>query len=116
MNNFFLTIFLLVIFGFVCAEEANEFKVKREADFNFQSKPTIEKSGEGFNISFEVKSYCDVTIVIEEENTGKIVRHLISGVLGANAPEPLQKNSKTQKIYFDGKMQINTLSNQYILS
>lgn len=108
MNIFYKQFFLisaihLAILSLIWADETNEFKVKRETDFNFQTKPTIEKSGEGFNISFEVKSFCDVTIVIEDESTGRIARHLISGVLGANAPEPLQKNSKTQKIYFDGK-------------
>jgi hypothetical protein len=101
--KFILTVCLVCINGFAYAQTTNEFKVKRENDFNFKVKPTIEKSGEGFNISFEVNSFCDVTIVIEEENTGKILRHLISGVLGSNAPEPLQKNSKTQKVYFDGK-------------
>lgn len=102
-KSFLFVLFFLQISFCLCAQEANEFKVKREKDFNFQTKPSIEKSGEGFYISFEVKSFCDVTIVIEEDGTGKVLRHLISGVLGANAPEPLQKNSKTQKIYFDGK-------------
>lgn len=96
-------LFLIYLSYPIKAQENNEFKVKRESDFTFQAKPTIEKSGEGFNISFEVKSFCDATVVIEEEATGKILRHLISGVLGSNAPEPFQKNSKAQKIYFDGK-------------
>lgn len=102
-KNYIIAAFLLFLIDIVYAEDTNEFKVKRELDFNFQLKPTIEKNGEGYYISFEAKSFCDVTIVIEDENTGKIVRHLISGVLGSNAPEPLIKNSKTQKIYFDGK-------------
>ena len=99
---FFIFITFLAT-NYSVAEDSNDFKIKRENNFNFQVKPTIEKAGEGFNIFFEVKSYCDATIVIEEESSGKIVRHLISGVLGANAPEPLQKNSKVQKVYFDGK-------------
>ena len=100
--SFFIFITFLAT-NYSVAEDSNEFKIKRENNFNFHVKPTIEKAGEGFNIFFEVKSYCDATIVIEEESSGKIVRHLISGVLGANAPEPLQKNSKVQKVYFDGK-------------
>jgi len=98
---FFLT--CLPCSNYLFAQETNEYKVKRENDFSFQIKPTIEKHNEGFNISFEAKSFCDVTITVEEDGTGKILRHLVSGVLGPNAPEPLQKNSKTQKIYFDGK-------------
>lgn len=108
MENFSKKICLVIfclslMFSFAISQDANEFNIKRENDFTFQKNPTIEKSGEGFYISFEVKSYCDVTIVVEEDGTGKILRHLISGVLGKNAPEPLLKNSKTQKIYFDGK-------------
>jgi len=102
-RSLFFLVCLIGTGSFVCAQTTNEFKVKRENDFSFKNKPTIEKSGEGFNISFEVNSFCDVTIVIEEEGSGKILRHLLSGVLGANAPEPFQKNSKAQKIYFDGK-------------
>jgi hypothetical protein len=104
IKSILMLFFVVVVFSvFVFAQEANEFKIKRENDFSFQVKPTVEKMGEGFNISFEVKSYCDVTIVIEETSSGKIIRHLHSGVLGSNAPEPFQKNSKIQKIYFDGK-------------
>jgi len=99
----FIVVFLFSFIYCIGSDSMGEYKVKREMEFSFVSKPVLEKSGEGFNISFEVKSFCDVTIVIEEEGTGKIFRHLISGVLGANAPEPFQKNSKSQKIYFDGK-------------
>ena len=93
----FLVLSLFFVFKISKAEETNEFKIKRENDFSFQKTPSIEKSGEGFYISFEVKSFCDVTIVIEEEGTSKILRHLISGVLGNNAPEPFLKNYKNQK-------------------
>jgi hypothetical protein len=64
---FLFSIISLILAIGLYAEETSEFKIKRETDFTFQAKPAIEKSGEGFNISFEVKSFCDVTIVIEDE-------------------------------------------------
>lgn len=85
------------------ADEVNEFVIKREKNFTFKIKPIIEKHEDGFNIIFETNSFCDVTIVIEDSSSGKIYRHLISGVLGSSAPEPLQKNTKSQKVFFDGK-------------
>lgn len=97
------TLFFCFFLSKLPSQEYKEFKIKRESEFGFQKQPEIVQSGEGYFISFEVKSYCDVTIVIEEESSGKILRHLISGVLGMNAPEPFQKNKKDQKIYFDGK-------------
>jgi DNA-binding beta-propeller fold protein YncE len=81
---------------------AEEFRVKREEVFEFAQKPQITKEGNVFNISFESKGFCDVTIAIENSD-GKIIRHLVSGVLGPKAPAPLQKNSKSQKIIWDGK-------------
>ena len=81
---------------------AEEFRVKREEIFEFVQKPQVTKEGNVFNISFETKGFCDVTIAIENPD-GKILRHLVSGVLGPKAPAPLQKNSKVQKIVWDGK-------------
>jgi len=97
---FTLIISFFTLFASGYAQE--EFKIKREQNFEFQVEPTITKNEKGFDIYFETKGFCDVTIVIEDLS-GKILRHLASGVLGANAPEPLSKNSKTQKIYWDGK-------------
>ena len=91
---------LSVLSGYCFAQE--EFKVKREEVFEFAVEPKISKIENNFEISFEVKSNCDVTIAIEDSE-GKIVRHLISGVLGGNAPAPFQKNSLKQKIIWDGK-------------
>jgi DNA-binding beta-propeller fold protein YncE len=79
-----------------------EWKIKREAVFDFAKKPQIISEGNQVTISFETKSLCDVTIAIED-NTNKIVRHLACGVLGPNAPEPFAKNTNSQKIVWDGK-------------
>src|SRR5688572_4519187 len=87
----------------VCAQTpADEFKVKRQDVFEFTHKPQVSRMGDRVNIEFAVKAYCDVTVVVEDAQ-GKIVRHLVSGVLGAKAPPPLQKDSLKQKIEWDGK-------------
>jgi NHL repeat-containing protein len=79
-----------------------EFKVKREAVFEFAAKPVITRRGDRITIAFATKGFCDVTVAIESEEK-KIIRHLASGVLGKNAPPPFAKNSKQQSIVWDGK-------------
>ena len=87
-----------------------EFKVQREEVFEFARKPTLTRRGDDVTIAFETKAWCDVTVAIEHADPsassgqgGRIVRHLASGVLGLNAPEPFQWNSKAQTIVWDGK-------------
>ncbi len=76
--------------------------VQREEVFEFAQKPQITRDGDNVSITFESKAFCDVTVVIEDSG-GRIIRHLASGVLGSNAPEPFQKNSKRQTVVWDGK-------------
>ncbi len=91
--------FFAVIAG---AAVTDEFKVKREAVFEFAQPPTVTRTGDTIAISFETKGFCDITVAIERED-GTIVRHLASGVLGDNAPEPFEKSSKKQTVIWDGK-------------
>ncbi|HLX63653.1 MAG TPA: hypothetical protein VKX17_20450 [Planctomycetota bacterium] len=84
------------------AAENEELKVKRQEIFEFTQKPVIVRHGDRVEISFASKSFCDATVAIENA-AGKIVRHLASGVLGANAPAPLQKDSLAQTLIWDGK-------------
>lgn len=86
----------------LCAADADEFKIKRQEIFEFSEKPTLSMKGDRAEIAFAVKGYCDVTIAIENAQ-GKIVRHLVSGVLGDKAPPPLVKNTLQQKVIWDGK-------------
>jgi len=86
----------------LAASDLDEFKVKREAVFEFAKKPSVTRAGDTVTIAFETKGVCDVTVAIEDEQ-GAIVRHLACGVLGPNAPEPFQKNTKQQAIVWDGK-------------
>ncbi|MDD4890222.1 MAG: SMP-30/gluconolactonase/LRE family protein [Phycisphaerae bacterium] len=84
------------------AADTDEFKVKREPVFEFAEKPVVTRKGDNVTVRFVSKGFCDVTIAIEDPD-GKIIRHLASGVLGANAPAPFKKNSKEQTIVWDGK-------------
>jgi sugar lactone lactonase YvrE len=88
------------------ASDVDEFKVKRQEVFEFATKPTVTRDASGqsdrFAIRFASKAHCDVTLVIEAAD-GRIIRHLASGVLGPNAPEPLQKGSLEQAVVWDGK-------------
>ena len=86
----------------LAAEAVDEFKVKREAVFEFAEKPRVTREGDNVTISFEAKGFCDVTVAIENAQ-GKIIRHLVSGVLGPKAPKPFQPNSKKQAVVWDGK-------------
>ncbi|PCJ62327.1 MAG: hypothetical protein COA79_04485 [Planctomycetota bacterium] len=83
-------------------DKKEDYKIKRENIFEFDKNPTIKKLENSIEINFSTKSLCDVTIAIED-SAGKIIRHLASGVLGDNAPEPFQKNSKSQKVSWDLK-------------
>jgi benzoyl-CoA reductase/2-hydroxyglutaryl-CoA dehydratase subunit BcrC/BadD/HgdB len=48
------------------------------------------------------RSYHRMAVAIEDAQ-GKLVRHVVYGVLGANAPEPFQRNSLGQTVAWDGK-------------
>jgi len=93
---------LLISASPVFASDADEFKIKRQEIFEFTEKPSVTRDGDRVAIAFAVKSYCDVTIVIEDAQ-GKIVRHLVSGVLGDKAPPPLRVKTLQQKVIWDGK-------------
>jgi hypothetical protein len=84
------------------AADVDEFQVKREAVFEFVQKPVVTREGDKIAIAFETKGFCDVTVAIENAQ-GRIIRHLLSGVLGPKAPPPFQANSKKQLVVWDGK-------------
>jgi len=84
------------------ASDLDAFTVTREAVFEFAQKPTVARAGDRVTIEFETKDFCDATVAIEDEE-GRILRHLASGVLGPNAPAPFRKHSKKQAVAWDGK-------------
>lgn len=93
---------LLVLGMSTRAAGQDEFRVKREAVFEFAKKPVVVREGDRVAIAFETTGYCDVTVAVEDP-AGRIVRHLACGVLGENAPPPFRKASKEQIIVWDGK-------------
>ncbi len=86
----------------VKADPYNGFKVDRDDTFAFAKEPVVRRNDNSVSISFETESWCDVTVAIED-SSGKIVRHLASGVLGPNAPPPFQWNTRKQTLIWDGK-------------
>ena len=82
--------------------DLDELKIKRQQVFEFAQGPRVTRDGDTATISFTTKGFCDATAAIENAD-GRIVRHLASGVLGRNAPEPFEKNSKKQTLVWDGK-------------
>ncbi len=88
--------------GFWQSTQKKDYTIDREEIFEFAKKPSLKRNGDQTTISFETKGFCDVTVVIENTK-GDILRHLASGVLGPNAPEPFEKKSKVQEIIWDGK-------------
>ena len=84
------------------AADIDEFKVKRQEVFAFTEKPVVTRHGDTVTITFTSQAFCDATVAIEDAQR-RIVRHLVSGVLGANAPAPFQKNSLKQTLVWDGK-------------
>ncbi|MHC4917445.1 MAG: hypothetical protein ACYTGB_18360, partial [Planctomycetota bacterium] len=93
---------LTAVCGVSVAAEFDEFKVKREAVFEFSETPAVARENGKVVITFASKGFCDATVAIEDAK-GRIVRHLASGVLGPNAPGPFQKNSKRQRLVWDEK-------------
>ncbi len=98
-----IVLFLLPIFLLpASAEIPPEFRIKRELTFEFTEKPKVTRKDNQYLITFTSKAYCDATVAIEDAS-GRIIRHLASGVLGNNAPHPFKKNSLKQFVTWDGK-------------
>ena len=76
--------------------------IHEAAKVAFSTPPTITRRGDEVTIAFTVDTYGDATVAIEGPDHA-IVRHLASGVLGANAPAPFAKNSRSQSVVWDGK-------------
>jgi hypothetical protein len=74
-----------------------------EAAPTFTEKPAATRGADGtVTITFAVNRETDVTVSIEDAS-GKVVRRLVSGMLGKNPPAPLKPNSLAQSIEWEGK-------------
>jgi len=72
-------------------------------EVSFSAKPTAAKDGEKTKITFAVSAPTDVAVFVENAQ-GKIVRHLVAGVLGgANPPPEPLKPGLAQTVEWDGK-------------
>jgi hypothetical protein len=68
----------------------------------FAVPPSATKTDRGARIDFAVKAPIDVEVSILDVD-GKVVRHLAAGLLGPNAPSPLQKDALAQSLLWDGR-------------
>ncbi|MFH1762122.1 MAG: hypothetical protein ABIA63_13570, partial [bacterium] len=69
---------------------------------DFTGTPTVQQSGDSLKIQFKVTEFTDVGISVLDTQ-GQVLKTLTSGLLGANAPSPFQKDSTSQTIYWDWK-------------
>jgi hypothetical protein len=83
----------LLLAGVVCAADVPP---------RFVKKPTAVRAGDKTKIDFSVDRDTDVAITVEDAK-GKIIRHLVAGVLGKNPPQPLEANTRAQSLSWDGK-------------
>ncbi|PCJ60057.1 MAG: hypothetical protein COA79_09640 [Planctomycetota bacterium] len=90
--NIILIIFLSIGFNLV----------GEDVSLKFIQKLTVKNNNGTFEISFSVNKFTDIAVFIENEK-GNIIRHLVAGVLGKNAPAPLKSDSLKQMIVWDGK-------------
>jgi len=67
----------------------------------FTVGPTATKAGAKVKIRFSVSAPTDIAVYIENAR-GEVIRHLVAGVLGKNAPPPL-KPGLSQELEWDGK-------------
>ncbi|MDD4890484.1 MAG: hypothetical protein PHU85_11205 [Phycisphaerae bacterium] len=113
-NSFGLVGLLAVTVGCQLFAADIDLTVRRQEVFEFAEEPRATRDGDKVTITFTSKAFCDATVAIEEANppagaAPKILRHLASGVLGKNAPQPFQKDSLRQSIVWDGKDEIGRL-------
>ncbi len=68
----------------------------------FAKPPAATRVGDKVTITFAVDRETDIAVYVLDAK-GAVVRHLVAGMLGKNAPEPLKPNSLSQSIEWDGK-------------
>jgi len=68
----------------------------------FTRAPTAVRRGGEVRIEFAVNRATDVAVSVVDAK-GKVIRHLVAGVLGKNPPPPLRPDSLDQSITWDGK-------------
>jgi hypothetical protein len=87
---------LIVTAGLVLATAATA------GEASFTTKPSTAKAGDKVRISFTVSAPTDVAVCVQDAR-GKVIRHLVAGMLGKNPPEPLKADSLEQTVEWDGR-------------
>ncbi|HUT36049.1 MAG TPA: hypothetical protein VNE39_21355 [Planctomycetota bacterium] len=67
----------------------------------FTSPPKAARDGAATKVAFALSAPTDVEVAVLDAK-GSVVRHLVAGALGPNAPAPLKKDSLAQEIVWDG--------------
>ena len=68
----------------------------------FVLPPVAKFEKDGVRIQFWVSRATDVAVFVRNGD-GRVVRHLVAGMLGPNAPAPLARNSLAQSLVWDGR-------------
>jgi DNA-binding beta-propeller fold protein YncE len=71
-------------------------------EVTFTRKPTAKRNGTKTVIKFTVNRKTDIAVYIENSE-GKVVRHLVAGVLGSSKPAKPLKTGLAQSLIWDGK-------------
>ncbi|MBL8027240.1 MAG: T9SS type A sorting domain-containing protein [Fibrobacteres bacterium] len=84
---------------------------------SFTIQPVLKRDGQNRLIAeFAISETTDVAVSIVDVRDSSIVRNLAAGLLGANAPAPLQRNTLHQQLVWDGKDNLGyTLPNPDIM-
>ena len=94
-----LSVLAAVLLGISAAAPAGEEAGKPPA---FAAKPAAKAEGDQVRIEFAAEKATDVAVEILD-GQGKVVRHLAAGLLGPDAPEPLEKGKLAQSLLWDRK-------------
>jgi hypothetical protein len=89
-----------VVLGVVLAAGCGPEAVGGEA--RFAVSPSVRQQGAEYRVEFSAAAPTDCAVWILDAR-GRVVRHLAAGVLGPNAPPPLQPNSLAQSLAWDGR-------------
>jgi len=93
----------LVTFVFGCTALAITGSTERQAGaVEFAQKPEAAREGNRVRITFAAGAATDVEVAVVDAE-GEVVRHLAAGMLGPQAPAPLQPDSLSQSVVWDGK-------------
>ncbi len=75
--------------------------VRKTLEARFTEPPRAIQDGRQVKITFALSAPTDVEVAIVDAR-GNVVRHLAAGLLGPNAPKPLEKGTLRQTLFWNG--------------